>query len=113
MILKHRKLEHCFADDPDYQYMEATWVFIMEESDIPDPKTLERFKRIEITQRKNLSKNNKSRSWDLLTWFKGSRTNVFGKDTKDSTKREIIKMMEQKILDNNVPILYLYESSNT
>lgn len=110
MILLERKVHHRLINTKCYQYLEAHWDICMEESDIPDPTMRERFHWVRVTQRKNLAVNS-GRSWDNLTWFKGARTNTFGKETKDRQKQQIIEMVEKYLLDNNVPIIHHYEKA--
>jgi hypothetical protein len=107
MILLNRKVSHELANSIDYQHMEAEWEFHMEESDIPDPDMRYRFNWVQVIQRKNLCEGN--RPWKLLTWFKGSNTQTFGKETKDKQKQEVIKIVEKYLLDNNHPIIHHYE----
>jgi hypothetical protein len=110
MILLNRKVSHNFVNTEEFQNIEAVWEFHMEESDIPDPDMRYRFNSVQVTQRKNLCVGN-NRPWKLLTWFKGSNTQTFGKETKDKQKQEIIKIVEKYLLDNNVPIIHHYESA--
>ena len=79
----------------EYENIENIWVILLEDTDPYNLKIKERFKNVEITQRKYLN-NPKGR--DEMTWYKGYSTNTFDYTTQDKQKLfiidEVVKFMD-------------------
>lgn len=84
-------------------WVEQRWEIVLEDKDIPDKKILERFKRMEVIQRFNPLATKQ-----IITYFKGTHTNVFSHDTNDNQKKMVIDLIEKFLLDNTEKVLYLY-----
>jgi hypothetical protein len=110
MKLVDQKVEHRYIHDPQWDCIELYWKIGFEESDFNDPKMFEKFYWIEVTQHHRLgtiyihSKNKKQ----VLTWFKGNRTNTFNYETTDKKKKMVIKKVEDFILANSKVLAYNY-----
>ena len=70
----------------EWEHIENIWILQIEDTDTYDTKTKDRFAQIEIIQTQYLYRNK-----DLMTWYKGTRTCTFDKDTKDKQKLLIIE----------------------
>lgn len=105
MILLNRHVSHGFVHNPKWASIEAKWGIKIEESDIPDFDTRDRFDFVDVTQIKTLS------TGKIKTYFKGSRTITFDKSTRDKQKKMVINMIDGFLLDNNHPVIHHYESA--
>ena len=81
----------------EWENIENIWYIQIEDTDSYDAKTKERFSHIEIIQRFYLNPKT-----ELITWYRGTRTCTFTKDTKDKQKLFII--------DEVIKFLYNFES---
>ena len=80
----------------EYENIENIWVVLLEDTDPYNLKIKERFKEVEITQKKYL--NNPNGMDDEMTWYRGYSTNTFDSKTKDKQKLfiidEVVKFMD-------------------
>lgn len=101
ILVTHTKC-HNFIHDKTYEQIESKWEFKLEDNDLPADK-IERFQWVQVDQRVKLHPN--SPDWQVLTWFKGTRTNTFTEETKDKDKLKVIQLVNQYLLDNDYPLV--------
>jgi hypothetical protein len=99
MKLRHKETSRQ-AIDTDYESTNTKWVIICDEHDFDgNAKMLERFGRIEVSQRHY---HNDGINRSGYTWFKGSRTNHFEPDTKDKVKRRVVEIINEFLINNDI-----------
>jgi len=103
MRLHNKEINHSSVG-LEWETINTKWIIICDENDFNgDPKMVERFKRIEVTQR-DYPKDSKYNHGEL-TWFKGSRTNHFDIDSKnDKQKIRVIEIVNEFLLNNDIII---------
>jgi hypothetical protein len=99
MKITNKEIKHsCIG--LDYETIEVKWWICCEESDFNDPKMFLKFNYCEINQCQYKD--------ELLTWFKGSRTNTFNPNVKDQMKQKFIEIVNKFLLENDQPLELSY-----
>jgi hypothetical protein len=88
-----------------YEHIEVKWWFQFDEQAFDDPIIYEKFKYADVCQREYKD--------ELLTWFKGTRTNTFHNDVKDKRKQKFIEIVNKFLIDNDKPLDSIYNPAQT
>lgn len=97
-----------------WESINTKWVIICDENDFDgDPKMLERFGRIEVSQRCYPSDDVNKEARKGYTWFKGSRTIHFEPETKDKKKMRVIQIVNNFLIRNDIELKPNYKPVET
>lgn len=111
MKLIERHSSDQFMHDPEFGYTQCKWRVWFDENDL-SPKMRDRFMNTIVEQR--VKRHGEWRNGEkVLTWFQGTRTNIFDHDTKDKEKQQIIRMVEEfLVLQETDPLISLFKPNN-
>jgi hypothetical protein len=104
MKLLSRSISHDGITTPDWERITTKWDILTDLNDDFQGNTSlwEKFNRINVEQRKTIIDN------EVITWIKGSRTNMFCPDTKDKNKKKVVEMLNTFLLSIDEPLLQPY-----